>query len=97
VSEAARTFCHTCHHVDGWSGFPRSERNSLPSGATPNVSMCARRSSTSSGGIGTFRTGLRALGPGLPLVRPFSPRCSWTWPSSVYAFPGAGLESPKIR
>jgi len=26
VSEAARTFCHTCHHVDAWIGLPRSER-----------------------------------------------------------------------
>jgi hypothetical protein len=35
VSEAARTFCHSCHQVDGWSGFPLSERNSLPSRGGP--------------------------------------------------------------
>jgi hypothetical protein len=64
-------------------GVPFSDRNSLPSGAVPNVSMWVRRSWTSSGGMGTLRTGLRAAGVGLPLVRPLRPRCSWTWPSSV--------------
>ena len=38
---------------------------------------------------------MRALVPGLPLVRPFRPRCSWAWPSSVYARP-AGDKAPAL-
>jgi hypothetical protein len=48
--------------------LPFSDRNSRPSGATWKVLMCARRSSTSSGGMGTFRTGLQARGLGRSLV-----------------------------
>jgi len=58
VSEAARTFCQTCHQVEGWMGLPFSDRNNLPPGAVPNGAMWVRRSS---GGMGTLRTGLRAL------------------------------------
>jgi len=43
------------------------------------------------------RDGLRALVPGLPLVRPFRPRCSWVWPSSVYARPAVVLASAMVK
>ena len=62
VSAAARTFCQTCRQVEGWMGLPVSDRNSPPSGAVPYVAMWVRRSSTSWGGMGTLRTGLRACG-----------------------------------
>ena len=77
--------------------LPFSLRNSLPSGAVPNRSMCSRSMITSSGGTGTLRAGLRARVVGRPLVLPLSPRCSCTWPSSVYARPAAGLASANVR
>ena len=61
LSDAFRTFCQTCHQVDGWMGLPFSLRNSLPSGAVPNRSMCSRSMTTSSGGTGTLRA---AYAPG---------------------------------
>lgn len=43
--------------------------------------------------MGTRRVGLRARGSrlGLPRVRPFRPRCSCAWPSSVYAASGRSV------
>ena len=78
-------------------GLPFSLRNSLPSGAVPNRSRCSRSMTTSSGGTGTLRAGLRVPVVGRPLVLPFSPRCSCIWPSSVYARPAEGLESANVR
>jgi len=96
LSEAARTFCHTCHHVDAWIGLPRSERKMRPSGPAPKRATCSRSIATSSGGAGMRRDGLRALLFGRPLVRPFRPRCSWVWPSSVYARPAVVLASAMV-
>src|ERR1022692_2977715 len=48
---------------------------------------------TSSGGIGTLRVARRAAAC---RGRPFSPRCSWTWPVSVKSFPAAWLASANI-
>jgi len=58
--------------------------------------MCSRSIVTSSGGAGMRRDGLRALVLGLPLVRPLRPRCSWAWPSSVYARPAVVLASAMV-
>lgn len=35
------SWCQTGHRVDGWMGLPFSLRNSLPSAAVPNRSMCS--------------------------------------------------------
>jgi hypothetical protein len=67
-----------------------------PSGPAPKRAMCSRSMATSSGGAGMRREGLRVLVLGLPLVRPFRPRCSWAWPSSVYARPAVGLASAVV-
>ena len=96
VSEAARTFCQTCHHVDGGAGC----RSRCGTAARP----CRRRKAdVRAQELDELRRdGDPPDGPAGPrdgpaLVRPFSPRCSWTWPSSVYARPAAGLESAKVR
>ena len=57
--------------------IPDAERKMRPSGPTPKRAMCSRSMATSSGGAGMRRDGLRVLVLGLPLVRPFRPRCSW--------------------
>src|ERR1700749_4090656 len=93
LSDAARTFCHTCHHVDTWIGVAALGAEDAAVRACTKADDVVAQPRPQSRGAGMRRDGLRALVLGLPLVRPLRPRCSWAWPSSVYARPAVVLAS----